>query len=212
MTAGRWKSATVVCVASGPSLTTEDCAHVEAWRAAGSGHDEDRRVIVVNTSFLRVPTADVLYAGDFMWWCEYAKQVAVGKWPAYAGERWSLSAQANAKYGTRIVPHNVGAGLADGAIYSGGNGGYQAVQLAALFGAGRIVLVGYDLQRTGGKSHWHGDHPQPLGNGGNLAEWARRLDQLSPALAARGICVINATRETALRRYSRATITEALAA
>lgn len=154
----------------------------------------------------------MLYASDFMWWCEYAKQVGAGRWPEFAGERWSLSAQANAKHGTRIVPHVVGVGLAGDAIYTGGNSGYQAVQLAALFGAGRIVLLGYDLQRTAGKSHWHGDHPRPLGNGGNLSEWASRLDRLAPALAGRGICVTNATRETALRRYPRATINEALAA
>lgn len=207
----RWKGAEVVCIASGPSLTETDCCLVAAWQAARHPKQPQRRVIVVNTSYLLAPRADVLYAADRLWWDRYESEVSAARWPGFVGERWSLSLEANDRYGVRLVSHQQGEGLANDRIYTGGNGGYQAVQLAALFGASRIILLGYDLQKTRGRSHWHGDHPLPLGNGTAHKEWAKRLDWLAPKLAAAGISVLNASRETALTKYPRVNLEEVLA-
>ena len=49
---------TVVCLASGPSLTTEDVAYVRG-RAT---------VIAVNDAVRLAPWADVLYSNDSTWW------------------------------------------------------------------------------------------------------------------------------------------------
>ena len=46
-----------------------------------------------------------------------------------------------------------------GALCTGGNGGYQGVNLAVLFGVARIVLLGYDLQLGPAyEEHWHPPH------------------------------------------------------
>lgn len=98
-----------------------------------------------------------------------------------------------------------------GRIHSGGNSGYQAINLAFMWGARRIVLLGYDMQRTGGRTHWHGDH----GNGlpsltADLKEWRRRMIQLGIDLRTHGVEVINATRDTALTCFERQPIEVAL--
>src|SRR5690606_36428084 len=88
---GRWR--TVVCIASGPSLTADDVETVRRWRQeaqgehAGAGQDAsaggpDREwaggpvgVVVTNTTFRAAPWADVLYAMDRAWWLRYLDEV-----------------------------------------------------------------------------------------------------------------------------------------
>lgn len=89
-------------------------------------------------------------------------------------------------------------------IHEGGNSGYQALNLAYHAGAGRIVLLGYDMQRTGGRAHWFGDHPRGLQVSSPFEDWRRRFDALAADLARAGVEVINASRETALTCFRRA--------
>ena len=53
----RWPGSTIVCIASGPSLTLGD---VEA--CAGSA------VLTVNDGYRFAPWADVLFSADVKWW------------------------------------------------------------------------------------------------------------------------------------------------
>jgi Uncharacterized Rossmann fold enzyme len=98
------------------------------------------------------------------------------------------------------------------AIHTGKNGGFQALHLAVLFGASRIVLLGYDFQATGNKSHWHGDHPPGLSNSRRrYGQWLQPLQQLARDIKTRGgIEVLNATRETAIECFPRVELQEAL--
>jgi hypothetical protein len=166
-------------------------------------------VICVNTSFRYVPWADLLYACDKPWWKVYLSEVnsTFG-----AGERWSASVRASADYGLRHIPsRETHKRWGDGCISRGLNSGHQALSLAALFGAARVVLLGYDFQKTAGLKHCHPDHPQPLGNLGSIDKWVLQMGELAEDLAARGVQVVNATRQTALRCFPRVTLEEALA-
>src|SRR3546814_7286157 len=69
----RWDGMTVACIASGPSLTAEDC---ESIRTAGLP------AIVTNNTWQLAPWADVLYAGDYQWWKRYGEECT------FAGSRW----------------------------------------------------------------------------------------------------------------------------
>ena len=95
-------------------------------------------------------------------------------------------------------------------IVAGKNSGYQSICLAVFFGCPRIILLGYDFQRTGGKAHWHGDHPRPMGNGGRFHEWVKEMDPLARDAKEAGIEIINCSRQTAIKSFRRATIQECL--
>lgn len=211
----RWVGYPVVCVASGPSLTGADCALVRAAREA------DRcRVIIVNSSCAEPliashvlwPVADVLFASDWAWWAHYDRQVAKRKWPAFAGEKWSVAQAAGARCGVNVVHGYAGPGLSrkPGKVHTGGNSGYAAMGLGIDFGGKPVVLLGYDMQRTGGRSHNHGDHPRPLTNGNNLPACVRRYNAAAKDAQAMGVEIVNASRATALTCFPRVELAKAL--
>ena len=154
---------------------------------------------MVNTSFRAAPWADVLYACDASWWIQYFREVAT----QFPGEKWTTSAQARQRFDLRWIYSLDRPGLSRDPtfIHEGGNSGHQAIGLAALFGARRIVLLGFDFQRTNGKVHWHGDHPRGLGNGGTFSKWIAAMTPLARDLARANIEVINCTRKTALKCF-----------
>ncbi len=98
-----------------------------------------------------------------------------------------------------------------GVIHTGQNSGYQAIGLGYLWGASRVLLLGYDFMFSGSKRHWHGDHPGQLGNcGGNLATWVQSMGFLAADLEKEGVEVVNCSRTTALRCFPRSTIDKQL--
>lgn len=90
------------------------------------------------------------------------------------------------------------------------NSGYQAINLAYHFGVSRIILIGYDMQRTEGRSHWHGDHPKGLTNAEGVAKWASRFPQLAADLEREGVEVVNCSKETALNCFKRARLEDVI--
>lgn len=192
----RWLGRTVVCVASGPSLTRDDVA-------LASGYP----VIVCNTSFRMAPLASVLLAQDLRWWRAYFPEVR----NSFYGERWTTDKTARDEYGLNYARHDWGDGISkrEGVINGGGSTGIAAIGLAHMFGAARIVLLGYDMQRTFGRSHWHGDH-KDLNNGTCFPLWIRRIERVASDLSAQGVEVVNATRVTAIKRIAHMPLTEAL--
>lgn len=194
---GRWKDATVICIASGPSLTDDQIAIVRA------AHATDRcRVIAVNDNWKKAPFADVLYACDDSWWQFHIAAIRQSK---FAGELWTASRSAQLRHRLMHVHGISRPGLSQslGVIHHGGNSGYQAIGLAHQFGAARIVLIGYDMQKTGGSAHWFGNHPPGFHNAPSLARWVTHFDQLAADLRGIGVEVINCTRETALACFTR---------
>jgi hypothetical protein len=129
-----------------------------------------------------------------------------------AGELWT-SANPERVHGVHWIEavDEPGLSVKPGRIHTGLNSGYQAIGLAYLWGAARIVLLGYDMQRgPKGESHHHGDHEGGLPNLGTMHEWARRMVQLGADLRARGVEVMNATRRTSITCFERLPIEVAL--
>lgn len=129
--------------------------------------------------------ADVLYGHDLPWWKLYESEIRANfaglliggafKWPGI--ERFPVP-----KYQ---------------------NSGCGAVAYAASRGAKRIILVGYDCQKSGGKVHHHGDHPPTLGNAKTMDKWAPLFNKLASDMKRAGVEVLNASRETALTCFPR---------
>ncbi|MEX1669138.1 hypothetical protein AB4876_09455 [Zhongshania guokunii] len=141
--------------------------------------------------FKFVNWADALFAMDRAWWRMHVKDVA----GCFAGERYTSSK--NVK----------GAATID--LGGAGNSGAAAIKLAAHLGAERIVLVGYDCQKSNsGVVHFHGDHPKGLGNAGSMPRWLGQYKASVEYLA--GVEVINASRDTALNLWPRIPLEQAL--
>jgi len=92
----------------------------------------------------------------------------------------------------------------------GQNSGAGAIAIAHHFGARRVILLGYDCQHTGGRRHWHGDHPKGggSGNAGTVANWPEQFKELHRMVP--GLEIINCSRVTALTMFPRAKLEDAL--
>lgn len=169
----------VAVLASGPGLT-EGVA--DALRAARIP------AIAVNTSFRRAPWAAMLYAADQDWWlCPDHRDAH-----RFAGLRVTISTSARPP-GLSVpdirVLRNAGVcGWSDrpDELFTLGNGGGQALQLAIKAGATRVLLAGFDFSAARG-SHWHGDHPPALKKTEEhtFGHWAERMGRVAPELLRR---------------------------
>lgn len=172
-------AAEAVCIASGPSLTAEDCEMVRNWRRVS----DDRMVIVTNLTFRAVPWADALYAMDRAWWRVYGSEAG-----SFAGKRYCRH---RGIIGVEQVPIRA----------LGSHSGADAIRLAAHLGARKIVLLGYDCQHTGGKRHWHDDYSsRGLGNASSVERWPKQLRRVRDEVSAE---IVNASRQTALDIFPR---------
>lgn len=133
----------------------------------------------------------------------------------FSGELWTCSEQAREQFGIRWVFGQDQSGLsaAPDYIHTGKNSGYQAIGLAYLFGAARVILLGFDFSvGPRGERHWHGDHPRGLANcaGGNFGGWIQAMKTLAADLNRTPCKVLNASRRTALKSFQRVTLETAL--
>lgn len=183
-----WRGRTVVCIASGPSLTAEDCAAVRE-----SGHP----TIVTNTTFRLCPWADALYGFDPAWWNLYIAEVRA----TFAGRLFTqyLHPRRGVEC-ARLSPK----------FWSFGNSGACAGALAIAAGSRRIVLLAYDCGFTAGRSHHHGDHPPELRNCDTLPRWPGQFARLAGWSARRGAVIVNASRVSALDCFPRLPLEQAL--
>lgn len=214
----RWPGATVVILASGPSLTVEQCEAVQVWResAGDAGAAQMRRCIAINTTFRRAPWADVLYACDAPWWKLHIDEVL----KTFRGDQlWTQDELAMRSHGINRVRSAPKPGLSKegGLIHTGGEGtggnsGYQAVNLAYQAGAKRLVLLGFDMNRVHG-AHWHGNHPVGLPSTPPhlFTTWIRVFDGIARDLATEGVEVVNCSPGSALKCFRTADLAAALA-
>lgn len=76
------------------------------------------------------------------------------------------------------------------------NSGAGAIVSALRFGARKVLLLGYDCQKTEGAAHWHADHPTGLGNADSIDKWPAIFERVVKDFPRANI--INCSRKTAL--------------
>lgn len=196
-----WAGQTCVVLASGPSLTDEQLAVVADSRARP-------RVIAINTTFTRMPFADVLYAGDFLW--HKVNNAAYRK--SFRGDVWTCDRTAAERYGLNWVKGVNALGLGAGPhIHTNGNSLAQAINLAYLFGCRRILLLGADMKLgLNGERHWHPDHPSPLMQGQDFSGWIHKFNHLAVDLKKVECEVINCSPGSALTCFPMSAIEKEL--
>lgn len=187
-----WNGGDCVVIATGQSLTLKDVEYIKGKCP----------VIVVNDSHRIANWADILYASDNTWW-DYYKGVPEFKGLKITRDR-NGGLEAAKKWDLLPVKLDIskkGFSHDPTYIHSGNNSGYQACNLAMLFGATRLLLLGFDMK---GESHWFGDHPKELKRRHIYKTWLRKFNEVKQD----GFEIINCTRDTALTCFKQSIITD----
>lgn len=191
----------MVCLASGPSLTSAD---VEAVRTL--------RTIAINDAVRLAPWADVLYSSDPRWWKRFYRSKQT-----FAGQRYAVATggkklRDDYPYPDLTVVRNTGiAGFESdpSGLKTYWNSGGSAINLAVHFGASRILLLGYDMaQGVNGRHHFHSD----VSPGSPYNDFRKHIATMVEPLKVRGVEVINCSRHTKLLCFPRMPLEQALSA
>ena len=181
-----------VLIATGSSVTPEQVEYVKG----------KARIYVINSSYKLAPWADVLYACDEEWW-DYYK-------PEFSGEKWTLNESAAQKYGLNLIKYDPSLVFStdDGLIATGHNSGFQALNLAYLQGARKIILIGFDYRSS--SNHWFGQYPGAMNNSPNMKQWIHHMEKAAPIIAKLGVEVINCSPNSALDCFAKMRLKDAI--
>lgn len=195
------KHKTAICIASGPSLTQDD---VDYCRGKAT-------VYVVKECRHLAPWADVLYAADTDWWDKF------NGCPDFAARKITVCADSAKKYGLECIKYRADLLWSNeqGRIATGGNSGFQVINIAALelikngiTGDERIILLGYDMGfRPGTDKHWwEKDHPR-TSRESNYARWLEHIAKAAPLVP---LPVLNASRQSAIYSWPKVKLREVI--
>ena len=192
---------TIVCIATGPSLTQDQ---------VDTARDKGFTLFACNNAIFMAPDADLLYGCNHEWWDHYWSDVK-----DLPCQKWTTSTIAATKHGINWVAERYAPGLSTDpdVIHHGHGSGYSLVSMAHRAGADRIVLLGYDMkyapdydpanQNPGSTPrHFFGEYPETMRHwpsvqvkGGIHVE----LCDLYAEIASQGlVSVINCTPGSAL--------------
>lgn len=179
------------CIASGPSLLKSDIDYCisKGWRIAACN----------NAAFI-CDRLDLFLAMDARWWEKYGRRVV-----KTGAECWTPSPVIANRLKINCYDMRLGGGYSKtrGLTYWGELSGYQLLQAASWSGCRKIVMLGYDMQHTGGQAHYHDDHPADWPNAQELDRKMTYWPKLAHQAARHGIELINCSRETAINCIKR---------
>mgnify|MGYP000850353151 FL=1 len=214
-----FRGETVVCIASGPSLTRQICEKIQVTRDAGRC-----KAIVVNSSCRLAPWADVLYFTDNGWYEQRRELVA--NWP---GLVVSMSRLAKRELPAKVkrvkgcgdpswpprlpgMPKRLGFPEPGGPyLHQGRNSGNTAVSLAIAMGAARVLMVGYDCQIVGGREHHHDEYKGPRDTTIYDLEFRHAFNGWNEAALNSGVTILNCTPGSAIAEFPFADLDQELA-
>lgn len=181
------------CIATGPSLTQADVDYCKG----------KARVYAVNDVYKIAPWADILYAADDSWWDHH------GGVPDFQGQKYTVNPDAAKKFGLNFIDCKSTIDWSDNPAFiaTGGNSGFQAMNLAALHGAEKIILLGFDYGFKG-KKHFFGEHPKPIDRPSDYHTWLKKINKAALHIK---IPVVNCSRESAINCFPRKSLEAAFA-
>lgn len=149
-----------------------------------------------------------MYACDPQWWDVHASEVLAN----FPGEKWTQDGPTAKKHGLNHIPgaHNAGLSLRKELIHFNANSGAQAVNLAVLWGARRLILVGFDMKLAGKTRHWFGDHPGALNKPTDYPDLIAKFKRIADDLKSLGVEVWNTSMESALPWFPKKPLDELL--
>lgn len=215
-----WRGRTVVILGGGPSLSPAQFERVAAaWKR------DDINCIAVNAAYLRAPWADLLHGADGHFWNGHALGAAypsigistadaLKRFFCFCGERSTVENSGGNVADDRVhmlrIREAKGLSTDPGVVHSGRNSLYQALNIAVLAGAARIILLGADGKPgADGRTHWHGGHQRAT----PAAFWPLVRQAFSSAenqLLELGVEVLNASPGTAIDSFPKADLEDLL--
>jgi len=191
------KKVATVC-ASGPSITQKDIA---------TAREISDITIAINDTY-RLGDFDHLYAADFKWWSHHISDIARD----FEGQCWSCEPPGDTNWGKnsadawgvkllRACISGKGLSRNKEEVHTGGNSGYQGINLAYHLGATRIILLGFDMHCHSQQSHFFGDHPDGFVKNPKYERFIPAYHTIKPE--EYGIEILNCSRETALDAFPR---------
>ncbi|MFZ8934900.1 MAG: hypothetical protein ACO2ZP_13485 [Bacteriovoracaceae bacterium] len=177
-------------MASGPSLTEEVIEIIRPYK--------DRFIIFgCNDVYKVVDYLDVHYACDTAWWNTWGEHFKATR-PNL--ESWTQCGPSAEKYNVNYIAgkNNKGLSLNPELIHYGSNSGYQQLNLAFLTGCAQFILVGYNMKKSAGKSHFFGDHPANLKKNSPYSRFVDAFNEIQPEIKN---LIINCTPNSALKVF-----------
>lgn len=184
-----WSGDTVFILAPGPSASQEVADKLRG-----------QRVIVVNDAYKLAPWADILYACDVKWWDYHYETLE------FAGLKVTLCKDNYVcKYQeVKFLEYAGPFGLSwrPTHLRTCKNSGFQAMNLACLLGAKKIVLCGFDMKQVKGEEHFFGAHPESLKQRIPFEDFITLITKTAPEFVSAGVQVVNATEGSALKCFN----------
>ena len=189
----------IAIFAPGPSLTEEDTQKVMAagWFT-----------IAIGDAYLKNPMTDLLYHCDARWWRYYK-----GVEDFYGCQRVSLEDVPELPKVKQIIRSRLRLGLelVPPYIVTGGNSGYQTINLAVHYKPKEILLLGYDMKKSlNGDYNVRGDHPKAIKGSTKFSVFQQKFTHLVEPLDKLGIKVYNCTRDTDLHCFPKRRLEDVL--
>lgn len=181
-----WEGRTVVVIGTGPSLSPAQL------RIVGLARQADRcRVIALKDSVLLAWWADMLFAADASYWKRR------DGWTGFPGRRVGLADSPNPPYGLKLLRRSGYEGFDDrpGFVCTHRNSGAMATQLAGQLGAGKIVLLAFDMKAGEAGRHWFGENEWGPPKNADMARWVEHFRAIAAGLAGK---LVTATPGSAL--------------
>jgi hypothetical protein len=206
----RDESRTAIILAGGPSAA-DTLGRAASWA--------DWPTVCVNDSWRLNQRAAAVYAADRKWWeqrdrptgLRYVDLCRLG----FSGGLFTSDERAARELELHYIALERKEGLSttQGLIRTGGqigNSGAQAMNLAFLWGARRLLLVGFDMCKRGELVHWFGDHPKGLQNDPPFERFVKGMGPLAADLHREGVEVINCCRWSALPYWPKRELADVL--
>jgi hypothetical protein len=186
----------VFIVGGGPSVADQDLSLLRG-----------RKVIAINSSFMVVPFADVLFFGDARWWKENRSRVIDG----FKGDLVTTAEElkGNNEDQLRLLKKTLEWSDDPEAAFVRRTSVTGAINWAFHhWGARKFVLLGVDGGPIKGLTHHHKPHPWAIPSTW-VVDQRKDFEALDEALRARGVEVINASPGSSVPFWSITSLADA---
>jgi hypothetical protein len=176
----------------------------------------NRHVIGVNNAYQLGPWVEVVFFGDSSWYLNHRsallafKGIKVTCNPRFANK--SLEQSDGIRYIPKDHAHTHGISPLSDTVSWNTNSGAASINLAVLFGAKRIVLLGFDMKLDSESiSHWHGKHIGAKRVSPPFSRHMKCFPLIADDAKRLGVEIINASLDSMIEVFPKMTVNHLLA-